>query len=158
MNAIIRANALKSMVGSLVPNVGMTWLALRNAPLVMLVGPTPNLLSVVLPAVVMSALVTTLLTFSAIVAARKRGQLSPALPAAAPWLPKAVLVGFGISGLAAVPVATLLWGLQAPLATAQASRLTLVLMASAIGMVVALLAALLAARRAVGLRAALISN
>lgn len=155
MDTLIRTNALKSTLGSLVPNAGMTWLTLRSAPLVTLIGPMPNLLSVMLPAVFMTALVTTLLTFSAITAARKHGQLSPALPAETPWFAKAAGVGLGIGGLFAGLVALLLCGLKAALATAHASRLVLVLLAGAIGMVVALLAALLAGRRALGLGTAL---
>ena len=154
MHAIVRANALKSMVGSLVPNVGMTWLALRSAPLVTLAGPTPNLLSVLLPGVFMSAFATTLLTFSAITAARKRGQVSPALPAAAPWLGQAVLVGLGSSMLFVGPTAAILVALGGTLAAAQASRPALVLVVALAGMVVALLASLVAARRAMGTRVA----
>ena len=154
MHTLVRANALKSTLSSLVPNVGMTWLALRSAPLVALAGPTPNLLSVLLPAVGMSAFVTTLLTFSALTAARKRGQLRPALPATAPWLLPAVLVGLGLGGLFTGLAVALVLGLRAPLAAAQPSRLAVVLGVAAIGMVVALLASLLAARRVMGMGAA----
>ena len=154
MNAVIRANALKSTAGSLVPNVGLTWLALRSTPLVALTGPAPNLLTVLLPAMGMTALATTLLTFSAIAAARRGGQLSPPLPPAISWWPAAGLASLGLGGLAAGLAAALGLGLRPLLAGVQATRTTLVLATAALGLVVALVTALLAARRARRLGAA----
>lgn len=148
MNTLIRAHTLKSMAGSLVPNVGLTWLALRHSPQVPLMGPAPNLLTVLLPAAAMTALITVVLTYATIVAARKRGELQPPLAANATWLLPAGLLGLGLAALAAAVVAAGAWGLREPLATAQADRLMLVLAAATMGLLVALLAALLATRQA----------
>ena len=144
MHPIIRANALKSTVGSLIPNAGPTWWALRSDPVVYLTGPEPNLLSVLLPAVFMSALVTTLLTYAALTGARKRGQLLPPLPETSRWIPAALLTSLVTSLVFVLPLAAGIGSLSLALAEVKVSRMAMIAGAMGLGAVAALLAALVA--------------
>ncbi|HEX8506537.1 MAG TPA: hypothetical protein VF630_14315 [Hymenobacter sp.] len=157
MQNFIRANALKATAANLVVNAAIPALLLRSEPFVNLKGATPNLLSVLLPAVFMSALVTTLITFGTMTAARKRGRLAPALPPGASWLPRALLEGVGIGLLFAVPVLAVVLGVQAQSANGPISTGTMVVASAVLGAAVGLGSSVVAAKRAAklsgGLRA-----
>ncbi len=148
MKQFTRDNALKSTIGNLVANTVIPGALLLGSPLVNLKGPTPNLLSVLVPGVFMSALVTTLVTFGVLTAQRKAGRLAPALPAGTPWLAQALLAGVGIGLLFAGPALGLLLALQATLPHAQLPRLAVVALAAVVGAATGYFSSLVAVRRA----------
>ncbi|HEX8330517.1 MAG TPA: hypothetical protein VF629_23505 [Hymenobacter sp.] len=148
MQHFIRDNARKSTFGNLVVNTVVPYALLLGSPLVNLKGATPNLVSVLVPGVFMSALMTTIITFGVMTAQRKAGTLAPALPAGTPWFPKALLTGIGIGLLFAVPVLAILLGLQASSENTQLARGLVVGISTVVGGVTGLLSSLVAAKRA----------
>lgn len=148
MNQFLWANALKSLVGNLVANTVIPALLLRTEPFVPLTGPAPNLLSVLLPAVFASALMTTLITFGTMTAARKSGQLAPTLPSETKWLAPAVWEGVRLGLLFAVPAGVLLLGAQALLDNRGFSCRSMLVASAVVGTSVGLWASVLATQRA----------
>jgi hypothetical protein len=148
MNQFMRANALKSTVGNLVANTVIPTLLLRTEPFVRLKGLAPNLLSVLLPAVFASALMTTLITFGTMTAARKSGQLAVALPPETKWFAEALRQGVYLGLLFAVPTLALLLGAQALLDNRVFSCRSIIVASAVVGTSVGLHVSVLATRRA----------
>ncbi|MFD1470060.1 hypothetical protein ACFQ48_17660 [Hymenobacter caeli] len=148
MKQFIRANALKSTIGNLVANTVIPGALLLGSPLVNLKGPTPNLLSVLVPGVFMSALITTLVTFGVMTAQRKAGLLLPPLPPATRWFARALGEGVGIGLLFAVPALISILAVQFSAENAQLSRGLVVGIAAVVGAAVGFFSSLVASRRA----------
>ncbi len=148
MKQFIRANALKSTIGNLVANTVIPGALLLGSPLVNLKGPTPNLLSVLVPGVFMSALITTLVTFGVMTAQRKAGLLFPPLPPATRWFARALGEGVGIGLLFAVPALAVLLAVQAAADNTQFARGLVIGIAAVVGAATGLLSSLVASRRA----------
>ena len=148
MHHFIRDNARKSTIGNLVANTVIPFALLLGSPLVNLKGPTPNLVSVLVPGVFMSALVTTVVTFGVMTAQRKAGVLAPALPPATPWFPKSLLTGVGIGLLFAVPVLAVLLAWQAAADNTQFAKGVVVGISAVVGALTGLFSSLVATGRA----------
>lgn len=148
MHHFIRDNARKSTIGNLVVNTVIPFALLLGSPLVNLKGPTPNLVSVLVPGVFMSALMTTIITFGVMTSQRKAGALAPALPANTRWFPKALLTGVGIGLLFAVPVLAVLLAVQASSENTQFARGLVVGISTVVGGTTGLLSSLVATKRA----------
>jgi hypothetical protein len=148
MKNLIRENARKSIIGNVVVNTVIPFALLLSDPLVNLKGATPNLLSVLVPGVFMSALMTTIITFGVMAAQRKAGLLAPALPADTRWFPKALAEGIGIGLLFAVPALLIILGLQATQDNAEIPKLTVIGISAAVGALTGLLSSLVASKRA----------
>lgn len=148
MKQFIRANALKSTIGNLVANTVIPGALLLGSPLVNLKGPTPNLLSVLVPGVFMSALVTTIITFGVMTAQRKAGVLAPALPPATRWFAGALGEGVSIGLLFAVPALLVVLSVQLAAANVQLGRGVTVGVSAVVGAAVGLFSSLVASRRA----------
>ena len=158
MRKFLLDNALKSTVGNVVVNTIIPFLLLLSAPFVNLKGPTPNLLSVLVPGVFVSGLMTTIVTFGVMTAQRKAGVLASALPAGTRWFPKALLNGIGIGLLFAVPVLLLILALQATRANVELSKTLVIGVSTLVGGLTGLLSSLVASKRAAKLTAPLTAN
>ena len=148
MQNFLRDNARKSTIGNLVANTVIPFALLLSSPLVNLKGPTPNLVSVLVPGVFMSALVTTVVTFGVMTAQRKAGALAPALPAGISWFPRSLLTGVGIGLLFAVPVLAGLLAWQASSENMQFARGTVVGLSAVVGAATGLFSSLVATKYA----------
>ncbi|HEX8424778.1 hypothetical protein [Hymenobacter sp.] len=148
MSKFIFDNALKSTFGNVVVNTVIPFLLLLSAPFVNLEGPTPNLVSVLVPGVFMSALVTTIITFGVMTAQRKAGTLAPALPADTRWFPKALVTGIGIGLLFALPVLVIILVLQGTRENVELPKLTVIAASTVVGGLTGLLSSIVASKRA----------
>jgi hypothetical protein len=89
-----RRNARTATLANLAINAVIPFFILLPVAGVKVQGEAPNLLTLLLPAVFISALATTIATFATL----------PSRPVGAGWLPAALLNGVGIGLLFAVPV------------------------------------------------------
>lgn len=139
MQQFMRRNSRTATLANLVINAVVPFLILLPATTVSVKGGAPNLFSVLLPSVFISALATTLVTFATL----------PGRAAGAGWLPAALRSGLGIGLLLAGPVllALGLLRLLAPGNPLLAKELAIGLSA-VVGAAAAYLASRLAVRRA----------
>jgi hypothetical protein len=153
MKAFLKDNAIKSTIGNLVINTLFPVLILLSDSVVNVKGPTPNLTSILVPGIFMSALMTTIITYGVMTSQRKRGQLAPSLSAATGWFPTALLNGIGIGLLFALPSLLLIIGLQSVMENELIPKLTVIVLSAVIGALTGLFSSLVAANRAVRLGA-----
>lgn len=151
MRAFLKDNAIKSTIGNLVINTLFPFLILLSDSVVNVKGPTPNLISILVPGVFMSALVTTLITYGVMTSQRKKGQLAPAIDASTGWFPTALLNGIGIGLLFAVPVLLLIMAVQSVIANEPIPKLTVIGLSALIGALTGLISSVVAANRAIRL-------
>ncbi|RZK12007.1 MAG: hypothetical protein EOO56_28480, partial [Hymenobacter sp.] len=95
MQQFIRRNALLATGLNIIINAVIPAAIMWNDTAVHGLGATPNLFTLLLPAVGISAFATTIATFATM----------PHRPAGQRWLPAALATGLGIALLFAVPVA-----------------------------------------------------
>ncbi len=153
MKEFTKDNAIKSTIGNLVVNALIPFLLLFSDPVVNVKGATPNLISVLVPGVFMSALLTTIITYGVMTSQRKRGQLAPALDTSAGWFPAALLNGIGIGLIFAIPALLLLLVVQSMTGDGQLPRLTVLIVSSSSGALTGLFSSLMAVNRAIRLEA-----
>ena len=151
MKAFIKDNAIKSTVANLVINAVIPFLILLSDSSVNVKGATPNLISILVPGIFMSALVTTLITYGVMTSQRKNGQLTPALHTSVGWLPKALLNGVGIGLLFALPALLLIMVVQSTMDNALIPKLTVIVLSAIIGSLTGLFSSFVAVNRAVKL-------
>ena len=151
MKAFIKDNALKSTIGNLIANTVIPYLILLSDSVVNVKGATPNLVSVLVPGVFMSALLTTLITYGVMTSQRKRGQLAPSLAASTGWFPTALLNGIGIGLVFAIPSLLLIMAMQSVMDNGQIPKLTAVGLAAVVGALTGFLSSFVAVNRAVRL-------
>lgn len=102
MQAFRKRNARTASLANLVINAVIPFFILLPATAVNVKGAAPNLLTLLLPTVFISALATTIVTFGTLPGRAGRG-----------WVPAAILNGVGVALLFAVPVAAGLFLIQA---------------------------------------------
>lgn len=151
MKEFIKGNAIKSTIGNLVINTLVPFVLLLSNSTVNVKGLTPNLISVLVPGVFMSALVTTLITYGVMTSQRKQGQLAPPLDASTGWFPTAFLNGIGIGLLFAIPTLLLVIAVQSTLANEPIPKLPVIVVSAVIGMLTGLFSSFVAANRAIRL-------
>ena len=151
MKTFIKDNAIKSTIGNLVINTLFPFLILLSNSFVNVKGPTPNLISILVPGVFMSALMTTIITYGVMTNQRKKGQLAPALDAATGWFPTALLNGIGIGLLFAIPVLLLIMAVQSVMENRPIPKLNVIILSAIIGTLTGLFSSFVAANRAVRL-------
>ncbi len=152
MKEFTKDNAIKSTIGNLVINALMPFLLLLSDPVVNVKGATPNLISVLVPGVFMSALVTTIITYGVMTSQRKRGELAPALDTSVGWFPTALFNGIGIGLLFAIPALLLLMAVQSVMGEGQLPKAPMIAVSSIIGALTGLFSSLVAVNRAVKLQ------
>jgi hypothetical protein len=142
MQAFRKRNARTATLANLGINAVIPFFILLPVSAVNVKGGAPNLLTLLLPAVFISALATTIATFATL----------PGRPAGRPWLPAAVLNGVGIGLLFAVPVLAGLLPVQAMAADKMTIAKPVALLLSAVtGAAIGCLASFVALRRALKL-------
>ena len=151
MKAFLKDNAIKSTIANLIINTLFPYLILLSDSVVNVKGPTPNLLSVLVPGIFMSALMTTLITYGTMTSQRKSGQLTPTLDATTGWFATALLNGIGIGLLFAIPSLLLIIAVQSVLENEPIPKLTVIILSAIIGMLTGLFSSFVAANRAVKL-------
>ncbi len=151
MKAFIKDNAIKSTVANVVINAIIPYVILLSDSVVNVKGPTPNLLSILVPGVFMSGLMTTLITYGVMTGQRKSGRLEPALDATTGWLPTALLNGIGIGLLFALPALLLILAVQSMMNTGQISKVPVIMLSAVVGALTGLLSSFVAVNRAVRL-------
>lgn len=151
MKAFIKDNAIKSTIANLVVNTVFPFLILLSDSFVNVKEPTPNLISILVPGVFMSALMTTIITYGVMTSQRKKGQLAPALNAATGWFPSALLNGIGIGLLFAVPTLLLIMAVQSVMKNEPIPKLNVIILSAIIGALTGLFSSFVAANRAVKL-------
>ncbi|GAB3224681.1 hypothetical protein [Spirosoma arcticum] len=155
MKAFLKDNAIKSTIGNLVINTLFPFLILLSDSVVNVKGPRPNLISILVPGVFMSALMTTIITYGVMTSQRKKGQLTPSLSAATGWFPTALLNGIGIGLLFAVPTLLLIMAVQSMMENQPIPKLTVIIVSAIIGALTGLFSSLVAANRAIKLGSSL---
>lgn len=151
MKAFLKDNAIKSIIGNLIINTLFPYLILLSDSVVNVKGPTPNLISVLVPGVFMSALVTTLITYGVMTSQRKSGRLAPSLSASTGWFPTALLNGIGIGLLFAIALLLLILAVQSVMENEPIPKRTVIIVSAIVGALTGLFSSLLAANRAVRL-------
>ena len=127
------------------------YLILLSDSVVNVKGPTPNLMSVLVPGVFMSALMTTIITYGVMTSQRKRGLLTPALAASVGWFPTALLNGIGIGLLFAGSALLVIMGVQSVMENEPIPKLTVIIVSALIGALTGLFSSFVAVNRAVKL-------
>ncbi len=151
MKAFIKDNAIKSTLTNLVINTVFPVLILLSNSVVNVKGPTPNLISVLIPGVFMSALMTTIITYGVMSSRRKKRQLEPTLDATVNWVPTAFLNGIGIGLLFAVLALLPIMMAQSMLENEPIPRLTVIGISALLGALTGFLSSFVAVNRAVRL-------
>ncbi|QDA62361.1 hypothetical protein [Hymenobacter jejuensis] len=142
MQAFRKRNARTATLANLVINAVIPFFILLPVSAINVKGGAPNLLTLLLPAVFISALATTIATFATL----------PGRPSGLGWLPAAVLNGVGIGLLFAVPVLVALLVMQFLISDNHLISKPIALLMSAItGAGVGYLASFVALRRALKL-------
>lgn len=154
MKAFIKDNAIKSVIGNLVINTLMPVLILLSDSFVNVKGPTPNLVSVLVPGMFMSALMTTIITYGTMTSQRKSGQLVPALSASVRWFPRCLPTAIGIGLLFAAITLVLILAVQLVVENQPIPKLTVIILSALLGAAVGYFSSLVAVNRAVKLGAA----
>ncbi len=153
MKAFVKDNALKSTVANLIINTVFPYLILLSNSIVNVKGSTPNLLSILVPGVFMSALMTTLITYGVMTSQRKSGQLAPALSASTGWFSTAFLNGIGIGLLFAVPTLLVILAAQSVMENESIPKLMVIMVSAVVGALTGLFSSFMAVNRAVRLGA-----
>lgn len=139
MQQFIRRNALLATGLNIVINAVIPAAIMWNDTAVHGLDAAPNLFTLLLPAVGISAFATTIATFATV----------PGRPVGQHWLPTAMLNGLGIALLFAVPVAVaLLLTQSAGLGHFLLTKSTALVLSSLVGGIVGALASFVAVRRA----------
>ncbi|ADB37598.1 hypothetical protein [Spirosoma linguale] len=152
MKAFIKDNAIKSTVANMIIGAIIPSLVLLSDSVVQVKGPTPNLLSVLLPGVFMAAFMTTIITFGVMTSQRKNGQLTPALAPSTSWIVPALLNGVAIGLLFALPALLILKGIKMVMANEPLPKLSVILISALIGALTGFLASFVAVKRAIKLQ------
>jgi hypothetical protein len=135
-------NARTATLANLVINAVIPFVILLPVSAINVKGGAPNLFTLLLPAVFISALATTIATFATL----------PGRPTSKSWLPTAVLNGVGIGLLFAVPVLAALLVVQSLTAgNPSIVKGTALVLSAATGSLVGFLASFVALRRALKL-------
>ncbi len=151
MKAFLKDNAIKSIIANLIINTLFPYLILLSDSVVNVKGATPNLISILVPGIFMSALMTTIITYGVMTSQRKSGQLAPSLSAATGWFSTALLTGIGIGLLFAVPSLLLIMAVQSVMENVPIPKLTVIGLSAIIGALTGLFSSFVAANRAVKL-------
>lgn len=97
MEKFIKSNARASLFINVVINTVIPFFILKNENVIYLKEGSPILLPNILAAVVISALMTTLVTFFLMTQKRKNGEIDLPINPNTSWFPKALLTGFVIA-------------------------------------------------------------
>lgn len=154
MKAFIIDNARKSTIANLIINTIVPFLVLLGDPFVNVKGTTPNLVSVLVPDVFMSALMTTLITFGVMTSQRKSGRLAPALTHSTDWFPKALLNGMAIGLLFALPAFLLIKVVEIVVANEPLPKVLVIIISALVGALTGFFSSFVAVKRAIKLKSA----
>lgn len=152
MNTFIKENAIKSIIANLIINTIIPSLLLLRNSFVNIKGEAPNLVSVLVPGVFMSAFMTTIITYGVMTSQRKRGQLEPTLEPSTGWFPTAFLNGIAIGVLFALPSLLLLKTVELVVADEPLPKLQVILLSAFIGALTGFIASFVAVKRAIKLK------
>lgn len=148
MKAFIKDNAIKSTLANLIIGTVIPSLILLSESVVQVKGPTPNLLSVLVPGVFMAALMTTIITYGVMTSQRKSGKLTPTLTPTTSWIVPALLNGIGVGLLFALPALLIIKAVEMIAADAPLPKLTVILISALISALTGLLSSFVAVKRA----------
>lgn len=151
MKAFVKDNALKSTLANLIINTLIPFLVLLTEPVVNVKGATPNLVSVLVPGVFMSALMTTLITFGVMTSQRKSGKLTPGLAPSTTWVPTALLNGISIGLIFALPAFLLIKGVEIGLVNEPIPKVPIIIASALIGALTGFVSSFVAVKRAIRL-------
>lgn len=149
MKAFIKDNALKSTIANGIINTIIPFLVLLADQVVNVKGATPNLVSVLVPGVFMSALMTTLITFGVMTSKRKSGRLEPTLAPSTSWLSTALLNGIAIGLLFALPALLLIKGVEIVIANEPLPKVPVIVASALIGAITGFCSSFVAVQRAI---------